>query len=249
MLSDPTAAGQPLGPVLLTGPQIILWCPTFRPRFPTGTPGAFQESEAGRENTTAFIKLIKERVRLETTSSAPWQWRRLVFTWKGLLTDVATLPVTSYTRTQTNSLDANRFDVMRVTAPLTGPQQGVLLSLLLRGAAGEDWFDPITAYKDTLNVKFLYDRTRTINSANEEGCIREYTDKHWILKNLKYNDVEVGTVSAVNPVTGVGVAGFSTQSRVGMGDVYIADIFRPINASGSTQINFLPECQIYWHEK
>jgi len=249
MISDPRDAGQPLGPITLTGPQVIFWCPTFRPPLATGTTGLFEFAEAGRTSTTAYMLLLKEKIRIETLDDTPWQWRRIVFGAKGRVVPEATIPTTSYSKTQANSLDSSRFDVMRQTSPLTGGQAGSLLSVLMRGSIGEDWFDPITAFKDTENFKFRYDRIKTINSGNSVGCMREFTDRHWLKHNLKYNDIEVGGVEAVNTVSGFGIPGFSTIGRPGMGDTYIVDMFRPLGGNTGSQMTFLPEATLYWHEK
>lgn len=61
-------------------------------------------------------------------------------------------------------------------------------------------------------------------------------------QNLVYDDDEAGAAEVTNR--------FSVDSKAGMGDYYIYDLFSPGTGGTSTdQIVIVPNSTLYWHEK
>lgn len=185
------------------------------------------------------MKLLKEKIQVETTGSRSWEWRRIAFSSKGAINQ-AVLPVDRYTSFEAG-IDPIKTRVNRAVKGLTPAELDFIYTFVLRGQKNVDWYFPITAATDTLNVKIWYDRTVKINSGNQSGVMRTYTRKHWMNKNLKYLDTEQGE--------GEVSQNFSTTSKMGMGDYYILDLIRGNGGSGDGNFIIAPESTLYWHEK
>jgi len=247
--------GTLVGPQQFTGPTALLWCPTYRELQNTPAHGQILLSESSRTSTTVFMKMLVERIRVETSANgagdSELQWRRLVFTIKGPVVPYTVLPVSHFTNVTIPLGDSAIQQYNRICNPLTLAEQGSLFQILFRGVGsgvgGSDWYDPLTAFKDSENVKFLFDRVINIRSGNANGVIKQVRYVHRFGKNLKYNDIEVGVTEGFQQAA-ASQPGFSTQGKPGMGDVYVLDLFRPIGASSVT-FTFLPEAQMYWHER
>lgn len=227
-------------------PHMFIWCPTAR-----GLRQIFEndrvEVPAGRSKSTCWIKGIKEKITIATLSGVPWRWRRIVFSHKGELSigpefegDITTSVVTTadgreiYYR-NTHELDQdNRIpfgDYLFV-----GQGQGP-------GADGGriDWTDYMTAPADNRRFNIMYDKVVTVQSGNDSGVLRNYNRWHPVEKNLVYGDEEIGGQVLTSYK--------STNSKPGIGDVYIVDIFTSVGVDSSNVLLFTPNSAVYWHEK
>lgn len=219
----------------------FLWCATARQLQVSGDATYTNASslEASRTASSCFMKLLAEKIQLETTGSRSWEWRRIAFTSKGAINQTV-LPFTRYTSFEAG-IDPPRQRVNRSVQGLTQAELNFIYTFVFRGVRNTDWYFPITAKTDTLNVKIWYDKTVKINSGNQSGVMRTYTRKHWMNHNLKYLDTEQGEGEASQ--------NFSTTSKMGMGDYYILDLIRGNGGSGDGNLIIAPESTLYWHEK
>jgi len=228
----------PIIPGNITAPLQTLWIATARDADDAaGTPGTVKE-QAVRTAQTVFWRGVKETLRIETSSSVPWQWRRICFTFKGTTlfegadTDPGTAP---YFRETSNGY-------MRLWRGVDSPQLGTLNDYVFKGSALADWSSVITAQTDPLRITVKYDRVVTIRSGNDSGTIRTFKMWHGMNKNLVYDEDEIGDQETSTAL--------SVQSKAGMGDYYIMDIFSPLlGSSQNDQLAIRSDTQVYWHEK
>lgn len=224
----------------------ILWEPTYRPLY-TPHPNKPSSPPSSRTSTTCFIVGIRENIQLATTNGQPWQWRRIIFTAKGLL------PITGAYRdytARTVELSNESIVMQRSNSPLTLQMTSDLYRYLFRGvgtnADGDlprDWINRMTAPIDTTRVSVMYDRTTHVRSGNEQGVNKNVRRYHPIMKNVVYADQEDGG-DLIGGTT-------STRSKPGLGDIYICDM---ISGAGTNDVTtgsfyFNPETTVYWHEK
>lgn len=240
--SGGTAYG--IQPAIVTGgsqfPAVFVWCATARDnnRNNTTNPGT-KFDQATRTASSCYMVGLKEKLEVQVTDGLPWQWRRICFTLKGGNTLNGTLPgpSTSFaTSIETSS------GYVRALNQLGASLRNNFYGQLFQGSESIDWQDPLIAKVDTKRVTLKYDKTITIASGNEAGVIRAYSRYHPMKHNLEYDDDESGG--------GMVAAGYSVDSKVGMGDYWVIDIFRPrAGSSSSNQLSFSTESTLYWHEK
>ena len=225
--------------------NMFYWCPTARDlTINNGNIGSAAQ-EATRTSTTVYMRLLSERIRLQTNSSVPWVWRRIVFTAKGesFRPEPAETGAPSRRAPYIESSQGigrllQQFD----SAGGLGNTQAEILSMVFRGTSGIDWSDPMIAPVDPLRVTVKYDKTTTLIPQTASGYIRETRRTHYFNKNLVYDDDESGDVMTTNP--------YSVESKAGMGDAYVIDFFRAgTNGTASDLLIFAPESTLYWHEK
>jgi len=108
-------------------------------------------------------------------------------------------------------------------------------------AIPQDWLDPMTAPVDTVRLKVMYDKVTWIMSGNDAGVIKTYRRWHPMGENLHYNDQEFGGV--------ISSAATATETRLGMGNVYVMDLFIGNSEDSGDNLSFLPTSTLYWHEK
>nr|QXN75610.1 MAG: capsid protein [Genomoviridae sp.] len=230
----PTLTGDGNG--FVNDPYMFLWCATARDYDLAngGTEGAIHD-QATRTAQTCFIRGLKENIMIQTNNGVPWQWRRLIFSMKGIAGILE---------------DANGFQLraetsagnMRAVSEIRDSNQNALVDRLFRGDRGEDWSEYINAPVDTKQVTVHYDRTRTIAAGNESGMLRQYKFWHPFNKNIVYNDVEDGG--------GTNDGAYSTLAKPGMGDVLVMDLFQPRSGADLTaRLIFRPNATLYWHER
>lgn len=215
----------------------FLWCATARTSTKAqGLPSTpSPQDESTRTATTCFMRGLKERVEISTNDGLPWQWRRIVFTMKGLWP-----LITAADNFAMNTLTSNGY--RRVINEIYGNNKLILNTYLFTGVRDTDWNDEISAPIDTRRVTVLYDRVMKIASGNESGVMRTYNMWHPFNKNLVYDDDEDGGGENSSP--------YSVSSKAGMGDVYVMDFFRPRTGSSATsRLAFGPNATLYWHEK
>lgn len=197
-----------------------------------------------RTAETCYIRGLKERVRIYTSTSLPWEWRRIIFTLKGdFIYNGPNATATTPLYIETSS-GYQRFCLATTAAGSSVNQVNVAANLcdqIFRGALGTDYPDPLTAPTDATRTKILYDKTIVIKSSNNSGT--QITKQFWhpINKNLVYNDAEVGETKLPFAL--------STTSRPGVGDCYVVDIFKPHPSATTDVLSFGPEATLYWHEK
>lgn len=228
LLSPPKAV-----PAILLGDSDVYVCPwiaTYKRR-------AFGNQLAPLRNAdTCFMRGLKERIRIQSNSGLTWKWRRVTFTSKGpaFYTDAPsgtlfydTWPNVGNVRvlSQTDSLWRSRMD-----------------QILFKGSFGRDYRSYMDAVIDRDVITVKSDVTRTIASGNAQGVWKTYDIWHPMNSNLVYSDDEAGD--------GMTTSGFSTSSKMGMGDYYVIDFFQP-SLTGAAADRLLVDMTstIYWHEK
>lgn len=168
----------------------------------------------------------------------PWEWRRVIFTWKGGF----------FLANESNA--AGSAQLWHYNSPTNGYVRVVnsvyagqdFQNIMFKGNRGQDWNNEITAPLDRDNLRVICDQRTVIQASTEEGITRTYKRWYPFNKLLKYNDDEAGGTEAG--------AEFSTPSRIGMGDVYIVDMFSArAGATTSSRLLFEPDGTYYWHEK
>lgn len=226
------------------GCLIVPWVCTARATLAGADP------ESTRETPTVYWRGVKESIRVTTSSSLPWEWRRIKFTFKG----------NGIMSPSANSASAESFIPLfnhqpgvgytRFARPLThavstAAQLQVattLMAFMFRGTYGLDFGDPMTAPTQTEFLKIISDKRRTIASGNDTGIFRNYSEWTGINKNILYQDRERGEEEVTNAL--------SVQGRPGYGDVYIVDFFRPHpGATTDDFMQFEPQATAYWHER
>lgn len=227
-----------IGAATLTGATSayeFLHVPTARDMFVNNSstigPTALN---ALRTASTCFMRGVAEKIHIQSSTSQPWVWRRIVFYAKG-----------------TNFFDARPAGAVLnqelvpqgfVRTVTNWNQTNTLRSQIFRGTQGQDWTDIFMAPVDTMNYSPVYDKTMTITSGNDSGFNKVYSRWHPINKNLVFNDDESGASESSSQ--------FSTPAKPGCGDMYIYDILRAEAAATTSDVLlFEPNAVVYWHEK
>lgn len=240
-----TVPGTPAGGSNYTSSAAILqggttyifpWIASARPGTDANSVNATPIEQASRTSSTCYMRGLKEKIQIQTSTGMAWQWRRICFTAKG-------------DRFYQNDASGYRWSlltnagVVRVVNSIAGTTQGSnFVDALFDGANGVDWVSPFTAKvdRDVLSVK--YDKTVIIQSGNDTGVMRNFNRWHAMNKNLVYDDDEAGDAEVSNR--------YSTSGRQGMGDYYVVDIISGgTGSSSSDNLSFQPEATLYWHEK
>lgn len=238
-----------LGDLVLQGStfNMVIWSPTARSLVTGGITNTVSDI-SDRTATTCYMRGLSEKIRIQTNSSAPWLWRRVCFTTKD---DIFTTkvngdqtPLTSYSPwfdsgTSNIGLTRHWFNLAQNNTPNT---IDVFTGIIFKGTQGKDWADSITAPLDTSRITVKSDTTKTIQSGNERGVIREMKRWYPMNSNMVYDDDENGAAETTKYT--------STQAKPGMGDYYIIDFF--VSGGQSTtndRLNINATSSLYWHEK
>lgn len=213
------------------GRTTILWSPTVRAK-PRSTDNS---ATVYRDNTTIFIKGLKEKINFRTDTAVSWRWRRVIFFvkgWTALIPGlIPAVPTTAgYTRSMVDISSAAATNV-----------RNAIETQLFEGAGNLDWTDLFSAKIDTKRVTLYSDRTRILSSGNNNGKYFQANKWYPVNKNITYNDDEVGDNDAN--------ASVSTFAKPGIGDMYIIDFFECSSNSTNDHLMFSPEATLYWHEK
>lgn len=248
-VSNTTTTGttQPLssGPAFVTAATSgrFLFCPTALDLDNNAGAPNLRINVAQRTATTCYMRGFAEHLRIQTTSGLPWFHRRICFTTKTdqLVTSTADTPVQAnpyYVETSSGYQRAMLNLNINAQPNTINNIEGVIF----RGANGLDWTDNLIAPVDTTRISVKFDKTWTIRSGNANGTVIERKLWHPMNKNLVYDDDESGN----SMVT----ARFSVDSKLGMGDYYVYDIFSPGEGGSATdRIVIVPNSTLYWHEK
>lgn len=231
------------------GLQICLWNATWRPKL-TQLGGAQPtvDDDATRSSTRTYMKGLSERIEIQTSGSAAWEWRRITFTFFSnhfyLFNDN---PLENGTAVryniETNSGVNRALTFFNGANPLDAQLVTQLFAYVFKGAQDTDWRNPLTAKTHSDRVRIKSDRTRVIRSGNDAGVIKKYKLYHPMEQALIYDEDESGGV--------VGDGVLSAAVNQSMGDYYVLDIFKPTLAAESTEetLSFAPEATLYWHER
>jgi len=231
--------GQTSGDVNVNHPRCILWRPTGRDVTTNTGTVLPRVVESARTSSTPYMVGLREIVELQSGNGVPWQWRRICFTFKGSLPGSQDTP--SF-RLQWETNSGWMRAVNQVTGDRNSGAQYELYRYLFAGQNASDWNDPMVAKLDYTRVTVKYDKLRSIGVGNESGFIRRYKHYHPMNATLAYDDDENG--QNIEPAT------YSVQSKVGMGDYYVMDLFRSRFAAGTdAALVFNPSATLYWHEK
>ncbi|WGD01158.1 MAG: capsid protein [Genomoviridae sp.] len=222
---------------------MTIWSPTARM-----LREVFENDKAsvpsGREETTCYVVGVKEKISLLTNTGKPWKWRRIVFTHKGPLPLGEQYEGPRVYSTITDVVGRDTY--YRTLSPLPALSKTQIVEYLFRGQGNDnsgiaDWTDITTAPMDTTRIKVLHDKVTHIQSGNESGVMRTTTRWHNVRKNIVYGDEEIGGQ--------VLSSAMSTNSRPGIGDVYIFDIFTSLSNDAADSMAFVPTATVYWHER
>nr|QVW56545.1 MAG: capsid protein [Gemycircularvirus] len=201
-----------------------------------------------RTASICYMRGFAENIRIETSTGNPWFHRRVCITTRDPLFYVQnTADPAGADRgyAAAGAIETSngwqRLASNIITDTLTATQTS-WLTILFKGAQGNDWDDFITAPIDTNRVDLKFDKTWIYKSGNERGVLRERKIWHPMNKNLYYDDDENGAQETTT--------NFSVRDKRGMGDYHIFDFFSQ-GSSGSTsdllKIRFTST--MYWHEK
>lgn len=220
-------------------PKALLWCATARDLTDLSSVVNTRANEAARTSTTPFMVGLREVVEIQSANGLPWQWRRICFTFKG------TLPGSASTTTFKSFVETSS-GYGRVVNQVAGDRNSGatydLFATVFAGQNASDWNDPMVAKLDQTRISVKYDKTRSLQTGNESGFIRKYRHFHPMGHTLAYDDDENGA--------GMTTSYNSVDSKVGMGDYYVLDLFRSrFGADGGNSLIFNPSATLYWHEK
>ena len=249
--SNTTATGASkataVGPLYVAGNTyaVALWCPSARDLTLFNGNANSVTQEAARTSTTCFMRGVSEKIRIQTSSGAPWIWRRICFAHRGNspfnTNQPGDTPINSATQYIDSSQGMGRL-FLNQNVNTMGNTQAAQFEILFRGRAGQDWGDPLIAPIDTRRVDLKSDKTVRISSGNANGILREYKRWHPMNKNITYEDDENGEVEDTSY--------FSVDDKRGMGDYYIMDIFVPGTGAGTGDLlQVSSTATLYWHEK
>nr|UBJ26148.1 capsid protein [Red panda feces-associated gemycircularvirus] len=248
MSSNVTAARPTPAPTTYSNSEAILtggnsdeytfvWCATARTNLVNagGSVGT-KFTKSTRTASEVYMRGLKEAIEIQSSSSLPWQWRRICFTYKGFA-----LEVPGSTGYSDNLIFSEGYRRVVNEIPVGSPRN-TLYDTLFQGEKDVDWVDPLVAKTDPDIITIRYDKTMTLSSGNEQGMIRKYMRWHPMNSKLIYDDDERG--GSVNP------SAYSARITSSMGDYYVVDIFRPrVGSTTSQQLLFRPLATLYWHEK
>lgn len=223
----------------------FLWCATARD-LSNGSGANTISLQSQRTAQTCFMRGLSEKLRLQTSSGVPWFHRRICFTSKdAVFTDKAdddtgslVNSTTPYLQTSNGYARLWRNDQIN-NAPNTINERQ---SVIFKGSNGQDWNDVLIAPLDTARITVKYDRTSLIRSGNASGTVQLRNMWHPMNKNLVYDDDEAGDRMIAQQ--------YSVESKAGMGDYYVYDIFVPgVGATATDILNVGAVSSLYWHEK
>jgi len=220
----------------------MLWCATARTRdiASDGPLDGNINNEAVRTAQTCYMRGLSESIEIQIADGMPWQWRRICFTARNLVTILPEGGVAGTAFYHSTLFTSGQQRTMNLI-PTTG-MVNAFESLLFKGAKGQDWIDPMLAQVDNLRVDIKYDKTISIASGNEDGVIRKFKRWHPMNRNLTYDDDENG--GSYNDKK------FSVLDKRGMGDYYICDYFTPrVGAATTNRLRVGINATLYWHER
>lgn len=237
------------GDLVLAGTNfnMIVWCPTARALQTAGQVNTIADI-ADRTATTCYMRGLSEHIRFQTNTSVPWIWRRICFTTKDDIFTASVPGDQNPTQTYRPYFDSGTNNVGMTRNWFNLGQNNmsntidVFSGIIFKGTQGRDWLDSLTAPVDNSRVTVKSDVTKTIQSNNDRGIIREIKRWYPMNSNLVYNDDENGAGETTSYT--------STLAKPGMGDYYIVDLFvSGAGALSSDRLTVSSTSTLYWHEK
>lgn len=220
----------------------VLWTATAQ----TIKASPFPIYEGVRTATSCYMVGLSEHLKLQTGSPLPWYHRRICFTTKGAgLTvqqpgDSPTVPYQTYFDGTSTGVERLMFN--QTAGGGLGNTVSATDGVIFKGVQNTDWNDVILAPVDTRRITVKFDKTWCLKSGNQNGTVYERKLYHPMKKTLIYDDDEQG--ASETP------AFFSVDSKAGMGDYYVYDIYAPgIQGQSSDQLTVYANTTLYWHEK
>lgn len=215
---------------------IFPWVASARPGADLSGALAVPIEDAARTKTVCYMKGLKEKIQIQTSSGLPWQWRRVCFTLKGTLLTATDAPAYRWSLLTSNGM-------VRILNSVEGNNAGAtILNTIFDGQNQLDWLNIFNAKLDNDVISVKYDKTRILQSGNASGILRNINLWHPMNKNLNFNDDEAGDGEATNR--------YSASGKKGMGDYYVVDFIKAGTGAGASDLmTFEPEATLYWHEK
>nr|QVW56463.1 MAG: capsid protein [Gemycircularvirus]UBQ66269.1 Cap protein [finch CRESS-DNA virus] len=233
-----------VGPAIINGTTgaSFLWNATAQDLFNTNGRENTIAEVAARTSTTCYMRGLAETLRISTSTGLPWFHRRICFTAKSPFLPVPN-PGATVVR-PTFSETSNGIERLWFNASINNDTQDVnnTNSVVFKGAFNVDWNDPIVAPLDTSRITVKYDKTFTYRSGNQVGTVKTKKFWHGMNSNLRYDDDEQGDYESSSY--------YSVQSKEGMGNYFVYDVFSPLTGATSTDILRIDtNSTLYWHEK
>lgn len=241
------------GVTLLNTNNFLLWSPTIRARGGQGN-----STSSVRSQDDVYWKGISDQFHLETSTSDPWIWRRIVFTKKSAYSPAEVAPA-NYITEQVQFVDTAAPSGLippsagvipgvkmysRTLEVLPAPSADIVADRLFQGSRFVDWADYSTAPIDKTQCHVLSDRLRSITSGNDSPVLRRYKQYIPLNKRMRYANLEDGSGETA------GGASFASDATTGdwLQDVYILDYFQQPSAAPA-QMQVTGSATVYWHER
>ena len=233
-----TTSGTGGGAQAYTG---LLWLATARDNtLGTGGVKGTVNDDSARTATACYMRGLKENIEISTSSGAPWQWRRICFTYRDPSILLSTNALAPFLETSTGF--ARYMTNFTATDAASVSTHGAITRLIFKGQQNVDWNDIRTAPLDNTRIDVKYDKTTIISSGNTSGKVKMTKMWHPMNKTLVYDDDENAQTE--------NSAYYSVGDKRGMGDYYVIDFFQSgMGATSSDSINFNPTATLYWHER
>lgn len=244
---------------ILSADNFLLWCPTARERSGQGNG-----LPSTRSSNNVFWKGISDNFALESSTSDPWLWRRVVFqmrenfgatevppqyytTVTGNIVEITGPSSGQIPEQQTNTVVRGIRSYFRTLEPLPVDNYTALAERIFQGVRYVDWTDYTTAKLDTTQIHVMSDRTRRITSGNDSPFLRRVKNYIPLNKRMVYPSTEFG--AAETSITQQNDA-FAAPGNYGdtLADVYIMDYFRQPNGAPAT-LTVTAQATAYWHER
>lgn len=214
---------------------------------------------AARQSKEVFWKGFRDQLVIQSDSSYPWEWRRIVFSVKGgpnatglpaeiyipeIQLDVSgENPVTGSGEPTNPAILLGVRRAGRKMVSMTPAQIQNFTNGLYKGVRTID-FDTgygmlLTSALDKENVRIHSDVTRSIKSGNDAGVMRKFDIYQPLNKKMIYGDQESGSM-----LTNTTYA----ASNSPLGDVYVFDLFVQLQGAPGA-ITVAGQGTAYWHEK
>jgi len=235
------------GPTTQNG-AIFVWSPTMRPINDNTM------SDNVRASRDVYHKGFREIFKVETNSAAAFMWRRIVveskepapYEYEGGGMDQ---PPHAFVPWYTGPSGVARLwynQYGNKAAGVDNKMDDILeqwYSYLFEGTRNNDWAETMIAKVDLDRWKLRFDRTFKLISNNQEGLVRKMKFYHPFESTMYYDHDESGSGTGNQSVV-------CSQSKKGMGNVYIIDIIEGAFSSDDTDVlRLTPESCAYWHEK
>lgn len=231
-----------IGPAYVNGATgaLFLFSPTAQSLITGGSTNLAIDA-SDRTATTCFMRGFSEHLRFQTSSPIPWFWRRVCFTTKGVPFASSTSP-TNPEITYVDTTNGMERLWLNIGINNSSTYYNSITSLIFKGVSQKDWTDPLIAPLDTSRITVKYDKMVTFKSGNAVGTVAER--KQWLPMNhnIVYDDDESGA--------GTETSYRSVNSKAGMGDYYVLDLFSSGTGGGiGDLIKIDSNSTLYWHER